>query len=237
MVPGRQMPRSGGSRSQVNAWGRTYNFLHFHRKWRGVSRTSNSPGVTFFPGNTRPMASIWLSSAGPASCLPTYVAPITGGKPRALTVHSSMSRLAWLPDGKRSYSTPHTRDSLSSGGHPFPGRTRTGRVAGEDAIEPTIAAHGNRLAFQRYAVDTNIWKAPVSPSEHASPVRTIASTKEDSDPAFSPDGKRIAFRSNRSGTDQVYVCGADGSNPLQLTSVKRRDRVSFLVSRRKADRV
>jgi Tol biopolymer transport system component len=29
----------------------------------------------------------------------------------------------------------------------------------------------------------------------------------------------IAFRSNRSGTDQVYVCSADGSNPIQLTSL------------------
>src|SRR5215472_3775100 len=36
-------------------------------------------------------------------------------------------------------------------------------------------------------------------------------------PAFSPDGQKIVFTSNRTGTSQVWVMNADGSNQTQLT--------------------
>ena len=37
-------------------------------------------------------------------------------------------------------------------------------------------------------------------------------------PAVSPDGSRIAFFSNRSGTNDLFVIGRDGSGELQLTN-------------------
>jgi Tol biopolymer transport system component len=35
----------------------------------------------------------------------------------------------------------------------------------------------------------------------------------------SPDGKRVAFVSGRSGTTEIWVCDSDGKNPLPLTSL------------------
>ena len=151
-----------------------------------------------------------------------YVAPVSGGKTRALTtLHSIVSGVAWMPDGRELvFSSSHqglsTLWKISlSGGDPEPLN-----VAANDAFEPTIAARGNRLAFQRFAVNTNIWKAPLSASDHTPPMRIIVSSREDSEPAFSPDEKRIAFGSSRSGATEVYVSGADGSNPVQLTSLR-----------------
>jgi len=48
--------------------------------------------------------------------------------------------------------------------------------------------------------------------------RRLTSTPAiESDPHFSPDGRMIAFTSNRSGTAAVYVVSVDGGEPTRLT--------------------
>jgi Tol biopolymer transport system component len=42
-------------------------------------------------------------------------------------------------------------------------------------------------------------------------------------PAWSPDGKRIVFASNRDGNNEIYVMNADGANQQRLTQAPGRD--------------
>ena len=42
-------------------------------------------------------------------------------------------------------------------------------------------------------------------------------------PAWSPDGRRIAFATNRDGQQEIYVMNADGSDQRRLTRAPRRD--------------
>ncbi|MCS7160635.1 MAG: hypothetical protein RMJ19_09200, partial [Gemmatales bacterium] len=42
-------------------------------------------------------------------------------------------------------------------------------------------------------------------------------------PVWSPDGKMIAFTSNRDGNYEIYVMNADGSHPRRLTNQPGRD--------------
>ena len=45
----------------------------------------------------------------------------------------------------------------------------------------------------------------------------------DNSPAWSPDGRRIAFHSNRDGYFEIYVMNADGSGLTRLTNNDRHD--------------
>jgi Tol biopolymer transport system component len=151
-----------------------------------------------------------------------YVASVSGGKARALTsLRSTMIGVDWTPDGRElvfssGHQGPNTLWRISrAGGDPQPLS-----VATDNALFPRIAAHGHRLLFLHWAVDTNIWRTPLSPTDHGAPSRIIASTRQDSSPAFSPDGNRLAFASDRAGSFEIYISAADGSNPVQLTAMK-----------------
>ena len=47
---------------------------------------------------------------------------------------------------------------------------------------------------------------------------------DDTTPAWSPDGRRIAFSSERDGNAEIYVMDADGSELARLTSSPGKDR-------------
>jgi Tol biopolymer transport system component len=66
----------------------------------------------------------------------------------------------------------------------------------------------------------NIWrgKGPRSTAPTGSPVELISSPRLQFDEQFSPDGKRIGFASDRSGSIEIWICDSNGLSPVQLTS-------------------
>jgi Tol biopolymer transport system component len=81
----------------------------------------------------------------------------------------------------------------------------------------TLSRRG-QLVYTQKSSEVKIWRAELTGRGKAAPAaHFLASTMEDSNGQFSPDGKRIAFTSERSGTREIWTCAADGSNIAQLT--------------------
>ena len=157
-----------------------------------------------------------------------YVVPLGGGKPRRVTTDGRLIQgLAWTPDG-RDIVFSSNRAGIQrlwripvSGGEPEP---VSGAAA--EAVAPTIAGKGDRLAYTESRVDANIWLMP-GPGWRGrrppAPRRVVASSRNDQEAALSPDPSRIAFASDRSGNMEIWVSDSDGANQVQLTSLKASD--------------
>jgi TolB protein len=91
--------------------------------------------------------------------------------------------------------------------------------AGQD-VELALAPDDRRIAFAILKINADVWKLPVSPltgKAEGEPVSVISTTREDSRGAWSADGSKIAYNSDRTGEMSIWICtSADGST-RQLT--------------------
>ena len=69
----------------------------------------------------------------------------------------------------------------------------------------------------------DLYTLPISGGEAK---RITSGLPFDSQPVFSPDGKKIAFTSDRDGCDNLWITNADGSEPKQLS----KDKEAYFVS-------
>ena len=140
------------------------------------------------------------------------------GRPRRLTHQTgwSMHGLTWSRDGRFVVFSAGWADfynlwQVAADGKDAPARIE---VAGLRAIEPATAAGANRLVFSKPIDDMDLHRLEVDGEAH--PI--AQSSAREMTPEFSPDGRRIAFCSVRSGDAvEVWVAGSDGSNPVRLT--------------------
>jgi Tol biopolymer transport system component/DNA-binding winged helix-turn-helix (wHTH) protein len=96
------------------------------------------------------------------------------------------------------------------------------KEAGSPAWDPAVSRRGYRMAYERIIRSLSIWQLDLSSARHEPPRLLVASTSDTDQgpgPQFSPDGKKLAYMSDRSGTMEIWVSNRDGSNPFQLTAV------------------
>ena len=91
---------------------------------------------------------------------------------------------------------------------------RMGRYRG---MSVSVSRTGGRLAFTQGMFDANIWRVGLGRDKRPAE-RLISSTKDEMQPAYSPDGRQIAFESDRSGNEEIWVCEANGASPFQVTN-------------------
>jgi len=89
--------------------------------------------------------------------------------------------------------------------------------------DPQVAPDGTRVAYVVAARDlatdktnSDLWLVPIKGGE---PRRLTTAPGADTHPRWSPDGKQIAFVSNRGGSAQVWLLPVDGGEARQLTKL------------------
>jgi dipeptidyl aminopeptidase/acylaminoacyl peptidase len=172
------------------------------------------------------------------------VASLDGGQERVLRRVrldrrlSAVGEPAWSPDGARiAYTLTaldrsyHFRSSLyvigAGGGAP--------ELLAGDAGDAAWSPDGSRIAFSSTRDRNGEWcgsdecfyngELYVMDADGSNPVRLTHNRGDDRSPAWSPDGRRIAFASNRNnrgdppGQDmEIYTIGADGECLTWLTN-------------------
>lgn len=107
--------------------------------------------------------------------------------------------------------------------------TATPMIAADETAVPTpiptllptaTAVNPNPNGFIAYSCGTGNGNRiyPNTPDGSGSPILLPNQPGNSIVPAFSPDGRQIAYRSNAGGSWQIFVSGIDGTNPRPITA-------------------
>ncbi len=156
--------------------------------------------------------------------------PTTGGEPKLVVSNTARSRSpAWTPDGREIlFVSMRSAESRSLLRVPATGGTPEQVVAaGQDPHSFAISRDGQRLAWTQAIGDQNIWRMELtggaaSPRQAPQSAKVlISSTRGDGAGQISPDGKKIAFSSYRSGNHEIWIADSTGERQVQLTTFNR----------------
>jgi Tol biopolymer transport system component/DNA-binding winged helix-turn-helix (wHTH) protein len=144
---------------------------------------------------------------------------VRGGKPQTLVKEGLWTNgLAWSADGKsivfdRSLAGGFSLWKVAAAG----GKAERLEVPanGANLLEPNVWR--DRLAYESHMTVETVGRVPLNRSRTELPQMPVASTRSDSTGRFSVRGDRMAFLSNRTGTDELWVADSDGANAFQLT--------------------
>jgi TolB protein len=151
-----------------------------------------------------------------------YLMDYDGHNQRAITAHETLSMSPdWSP---RSDFIAYV--SYLSGG---PGlhlvELRSGRKApivteGDFNISPSFSPDGKTIAFSR-SVGKGNTEIFLCNRDGSDLQRLTTARGIDTNPAWSPTGRELAFTSSRSGTPQIYLMSAEGSDLRRITFLGR----------------
>lgn len=146
---------------------------------------------------------------------------VSGGEPRELTLRDLRypRQPSWTADGREIVFSAERAGVLRVWRAGISGDALASVPTTGDGPEyPSVSRKGNRLAYQKSSANVNIWKIEAGLNvRERTPTKWISSTQIETSPQFSPDGAKIVFSSNRSGSFEIWVADNQGRNAVQLT--------------------
>lgn len=188
--------------------------------------TSPTPGSldhepAFSPDGTK-LAFIRSTVAGVSNDV--YVMPAIGGEAKRLTFDNRpiMGPPTWTTNSKeivfssdRSAADGLWRVSAEDG------TLRPVAAPVGDAKWPSIPVKGNSLVYEQWISRENIWQLDLKDAKHIQkqPSALVSVKGDKARPELSPDGKKIAFESDRLGFWDIWTCDVSGANCDKVTDL------------------
>jgi Tol biopolymer transport system component/DNA-binding winged helix-turn-helix (wHTH) protein len=152
-----------------------------------------------------------------------FVVPLTGGEAKRLTFDQCPTfGVTWTQDGREIVFSSRRGGQASLWRVPVAGGTpQPVAGAGSPAEQPSVARRGHLLAYQQEMGKDDVARINLIDTEHAQgpPAVVISEKGSKLRPRFSPDGSKIAFESDRLGSEEIWICDSAGGNCAQLTSL------------------
>jgi Tol biopolymer transport system component/DNA-binding winged helix-turn-helix (wHTH) protein len=151
--------------------------------------------------------------------------PAGGGETRVVLAFNNgiVGPPAWAADNQSilfSAGPPAVLRIPASGGQPSEVTAAVG-----PAWRPAVSHRGYRLAYQKISAATSVWQMNLRGADRSGATApqahgvVVTDTGRNEGVQVSPDGKKLAFMSNRSGSMEIWTSNRDGSNAIQLTAL------------------
>jgi Tol biopolymer transport system component len=172
-------------------------------------------GVPAFSHNGRYLAFWCVRGADDEAVL--YSLALPNGEPTVVaTFRAVQFGLTWSADDKKLIYSLWNYRSFELGEVPLPNGVTNQLAFAGGASLPTVSSRGEKLAFSTKSFHPIIWRRDLLHPE-SPPVEINPSSRAQYDAQYSPDGKRIAFASLRSGVQGVWISNQDGTDLAQIS--------------------
>ncbi|MGA3087492.1 MAG: winged helix-turn-helix domain-containing protein [Terriglobales bacterium] len=150
------------------------------------------------------------------------VMSVRGGDLRRLTSEPLhiLGSPAWAFDGQSIIFAARYDDRAGLWRVPASGGALTPvREAGNTVWDPAVSRRGFRLAFELSNSARSIDQIDLDPPGQKARALVTSLSGENAGQQLSPDGSKLVFQSDRTGSLDIWVSDRDGQNAIQLTAI------------------
>ena len=187
-----------------------------------IPLTSPPAGISDFTPRISPSGKfVAFTRNWGAGSFDLFLVPLRGGNPVRLTFDSrEIQGESWLDRDTLLYSSNRLGNFRLWQERRWASSPLSVAVGGAQPQWPAVSPDGHWLAFVEPVSAASIWRLNLSAGQDFAPESFLSSAARDYSPNFSPDRKKVAFVSDRSGSAQIWIADSDGLDVKQLTNFR-----------------